>query len=58
LVKLQKRFAYAYKNKDHFKHILTIPEEIVEKLGWKEGDELDFQIENHKVSINKTRKVK
>lgn len=37
---LQKIFAYTYKEKPYFKYIITIPEEIIEKLGWKEGYEL------------------
>jgi hypothetical protein len=36
MVKLQKRFAYGYKDKEHYKHIITIPEEIIEQLGWKD----------------------
>ena len=38
---LQKRFAYKYKNKDYHKHVVTISDNIIEKLGWMEGDELD-----------------
>jgi hypothetical protein len=45
MVKLQKRFAYRYKskqgNKDHYKYVITIPEEVIEKLEWEEGTELE-----------------
>jgi len=26
-----------YKDKAHYKHILTVPDEYVDKLGWKDG---------------------
>jgi bifunctional DNA-binding transcriptional regulator/antitoxin component of YhaV-PrlF toxin-antitoxin module len=45
LVRLQKRFAYKYKDKEHYKHVVTIPDETVERLGWKEGEELQQIIE-------------
>lgn len=39
-MRLQKQKAYSYKNKNHYKYVLTIPETIVKRLGWKEGLEL------------------
>jgi bifunctional DNA-binding transcriptional regulator/antitoxin component of YhaV-PrlF toxin-antitoxin module len=44
LVKLQKRFAYKYKDKEYYKNIITLPDVFVEKLGWKEGTELDLHV--------------
>jgi hypothetical protein len=44
LVKLQKRFAYKYKDKEYYKNIITLPYVFVEKLGWKEGTELDLHV--------------
>jgi hypothetical protein len=44
LVKLQKRFAYKYKDKEYYKNIITLPDVFVEKLGWKEGAELDLRV--------------
>lgn len=49
IVKLQKRFAYTYNDKDHFKYVVTIPEEIVNELGWKEKQELEPKVEDHKL---------
>lgn len=41
MVKLQKRFAYKYKDKEHYKNMITVSEDVVDKLGWKEGTELE-----------------
>jgi bifunctional DNA-binding transcriptional regulator/antitoxin component of YhaV-PrlF toxin-antitoxin module len=43
--KLQKHLAYKYKDKDHYKHVVVIPDEVVGRLGWREGDELEPKIE-------------
>ncbi len=45
LVRLQKHKAYTYKADSgkeiqHYKHLVVIPEDVVETLGWKEGIEL------------------
>lgn len=56
MVKLQRRFAYKYKDKEHYKHIITIPEEQVEELGWKEGEELEISASSNKLIL--TRKDK
>lgn len=42
MVKLQKRFAYKYKGKDHYKYVVTIPTENIEKMGWGTGAELNW----------------
>jgi hypothetical protein len=44
--KLQKQLAYKYKGKKHFKHVLVIPEDTVNKLGWKVGQKMELTIEN------------
>lgn len=48
MVKLQRRFAYRYKskegNKDHYKYVITIPEEFIEGVGWSHGDEIDLTL--------------
>jgi hypothetical protein len=51
LVKLQKRFAYKYKDKDHYKHIVTIPDEFVEALGWKADTELEPKLDRDKLIL-------
>ena len=40
-MKLQKRFLRKYNNKDYFKYMINLPPEVIEKAGFKEGDELE-----------------
>lgn len=44
MTKLQKHKSYQYKNRDHFKHVVIIPDEIIDQLGWNSGDDLRFTI--------------
>ncbi len=58
MVKLQKRFAYKYKDKEgnqreHYKHVVTIPEEALGELGWREGEELEPSVSNDKLIFTK-----
>ena len=53
MVRLQKRFAYKYKDKEHYKHQVTISEEVLEKLGWQEGDELDLLPKDGKLVVRR-----
>lgn len=53
MVKLQRRFAYKYKDKEHYKHIVTIPDEAREKLGWKVGEELEISVIDSKLIFSK-----
>ena len=54
-MQLQKRFAYKYKRKDgtktHYKYVITIPEDIVDKLTWKEGELLKPRVENNTLLV-------
>ena len=54
-MKLQKQFAYEYKGKKHYKSILIIPNNVVLKLGWKYGQELESKIEGDKLILNMKR---
>jgi len=51
MVKLQKRFAYKYKDKQHYKHVLTISDDVIEKLGWKAGIDLETSPEGKALVI-------
>jgi bifunctional DNA-binding transcriptional regulator/antitoxin component of YhaV-PrlF toxin-antitoxin module len=51
-VKLQKVVAYKYGDKTHYKYIITIPEETISELGWKEGSELKDSIKNKSLIID------
>jgi len=50
MVKLQKQKAYTYKAEsgeeiDHYKHLVVVPEDLIETLGWKEGIDLTAAVE-------------
>ena len=49
--KLQRHFAYKYKDKKHYKHVIVIPEEAIEKLAWKAGQQLELEAKNGKLII-------
>lgn len=53
MVKLQKRFAYRYKDKDHYKHVINIPEKEIEKLGWQQDAELEIISKDDKLIVKK-----
>lgn len=45
MVKLQKHKAYTYKTEsgkkiEHYKHTIVVPEDTINRLGWKTGMEL------------------
>ena len=50
-VRLQKQLAYKYKDKKHFKHVLVIPENAVNKLGWKAGQTFELDVEKSRLII-------
>lgn len=55
-VKLQKHFAYKYKEKKYYKHVIVIPEEAMNQLGWKAGEELEIKINDGKMVLGVNRK--
>ncbi|MBI2549860.1 AbrB/MazE/SpoVT family DNA-binding domain-containing protein [Candidatus Woesearchaeota archaeon] len=42
-----------YKGKDYHKFWIVIPNKLIEKLGWKQGDELEAEEKNDKLVIEK-----
>lgn len=52
-MRLQKRLGRKYKDKKYYKWIVNIPEVFLLSLGWKEGDEIDFKIDNKSLILNK-----
>jgi hypothetical protein len=56
MVKLQRHKAYTYKTeggekKEHFKHLVVIPEEAIQNLDWREGQELSWTVANNKLVL-------
>ena len=61
MVKLQKHKAYVYQTEsgetiEHYKHLVNIPEEAVEKLGWRQGMELEPVVEGASLVLKPTQK--
>lgn len=54
MVRLQKRFAYKYKDKDHYKYIVTIPSNAMEQLDWKPETNLSVTVSNESIVIKPT----
>jgi bifunctional DNA-binding transcriptional regulator/antitoxin component of YhaV-PrlF toxin-antitoxin module len=55
MVKLQKRFAYKYKDKDHYKYIVTIPSDTMEQLDWPPDTDLSVTVSNESIMIKPTK---
>ena len=51
-MKLQKVIAYRYGDKNQYKYIITIPEESISQLGWKEGSELKDTVKGKSLVID------
>jgi hypothetical protein len=48
---LQKHLAYKYKDKQHFKHVIVIPDDAITELGWQGGQELELLIKKGQLII-------
>ncbi|NWG37851.1 AbrB/MazE/SpoVT family DNA-binding domain-containing protein [Nitrososphaera sp.] len=57
-MKLQKRFNRKVGNKEYNKWVLVLPQDEVEKLGWKEGVELEPNIKDGKLVLTPKGKEK
>ncbi|AIC15251.1 hypothetical protein NVIE_010250 [Nitrososphaera viennensis EN76] len=51
-MQLQRRLNRVVGDKEYSKWQVVIPPETVEKLGWKEGQELDEQVQGHKLILS------
>ncbi|MCJ7631217.1 hypothetical protein MUP77_02275 [Candidatus Bathyarchaeota archaeon] len=49
--KLQKQLAYKYKDKRQYKHVIVVPEEAVNELCWKGGQELDLAVKDGRLIV-------
>ena len=56
-MKLQKQVAYKYKDKTHYKYVLIIPQDIISELGWREGQELNSQIDGIKLILEPSKNL-
>ncbi len=58
-MKLQKILAYKYRAKDgervHYKYNLVVPNEALEKLGWNETHELEWEVDRERLILKPVR---
>lgn len=47
--KLQKQLAYKYNGKEYFKHVLVVPNEAVNQLGWQGSEEIEITVEDRRL---------
>ena len=52
-MRLIKQHGRKYEGKDYYKYIVVIPNKIIEKVGWKGGEDLDIEVKKDKVIIEK-----
>lgn len=56
-MKLQKQLSRRYEDKEYAKYVIVIKPKIIEKLGWKNGEELGAEIKGEKLVIEKEEKT-
>jgi len=56
VVKLQRQFNRRVKRKEYSKWLLVIPPEVVDKLGWKEGDDLSAEVEGTALKLKRAQR--
>ena len=55
-MQLQKRLSRKYKDKEYPKYLIVISPKEIERLGWKEGDELEPTIIDNELIIKQKKK--
>ncbi len=52
VMKLQKIHAYDYGEKSHYKYIITLPEELIDDLGWMSGSKLEVKKNGDAIKVS------
>ena len=52
-MRLQSQISREYKGKEYKKFWIVIPSKLIEKLGWKTGQELEGEVKGDKLVIEK-----
>ena len=55
MVKLQKQIAYKYKGHKIYKYRINVPSDAVEQLKWDAGAELEVNVRDNKLEIEKIK---
>lgn len=50
---LQKQLSRKYEGKEYAKYVLVIKPKLIEKLGWKDGEELEAEVKKDKLIIER-----
>jgi len=53
-MKLQKQLSRKVGNTEYAKWVIVISPETIKELGWKEGQELEAEVKDNKLSIKKS----
>ena len=62
MARLQRALAYKYKGKEgktipHYKNTINVPDELIDRLGWSKGEELDFELDGTMLKVKPARGV-
>ena len=52
-MRLQKQLSRKYEGKEYAKYVIVVKSKYIEKLGWKEGEELEAEVKDKKLIIEK-----
>jgi len=56
-MKLQKQLSRKVGKQEYPKYVITIPPKDIEKLGWKQGQELELIVEGKEARIKSKRQL-
>jgi AbrB family looped-hinge helix DNA binding protein len=61
--KLLKHFAYSYRKRSgeeipHYKYTVVIPEDARKKANWRDGEELEFEVDGDRMIIRPRQDVR
>ena len=54
-MKLQKVKHSQYKGTEYYKFVVNLPSEVIEKLGWAEGEELSPEVKGRTLTLRPAR---
>lgn len=52
-MKLQSQVSRVYEGKEYTKYWVVVPSKLIDKLGWKSGEELEAEVKKKKLIIEK-----
>lgn len=52
-MRLQRQISREYKGTKYEKHWMVVPNDLIDKLGWKVGEELKAEIQGKKLIVEK-----